>query len=1296
MHIARGEKAIYCVGLVAGLVILFWRAAPVGATPTENRQIRIVPAPKNVKIDGKTGDWDLSGGVFGCPNVQKNRHEAATWVHAMYDSDYLYVLARFRDPHPLNNQRTKAAGRGWNGDCFQLRLKTDRYLHVTAWQDRKGQPVMDIYYGTFSRGGKEGTVPDTLKEGAKMAFQKFEDNNGYFQEIALPWKLLTRSGKPLGAGDTCRITWEGRFDKAWKVGDLYAPKPDRIFTFRATGSWGKGIFTKKNNLEPAPVRLADGREFPVKMKDGRPVVDWAGLIEEKRLPGHIPISFELKEEGYVTIAIHDEKGNRIRNLVSDRHFTAGQHTVMWDGLKDKPGLDPGKPMEPGTYEWKGLVHDNLHLVYRGVYHNAGTPPWNNFEKDSDWGGDHGVPIAAATAGDRVILGWSGGEASTQLIAVNPDNYHKIWGVRRGYASTELLTVDGNDVYAGPHGMNVFHARVDDGSLAAFSATGTADLPIPKLGGAKKPVRPADTVAIDGKLYMSFSAQNVLARVDIKSGKLEKEFTVKSPGRMGKTADGSILVISEDKILRWNPEDGNAKQVISGLDAPKGITCGPDGKIYVALWGETHQVHIFTPDGKLIRKIGKKGGRASLGPWDAEALLRPIGLTVGPKGRLWIGERVDKPKRWSVWTTDGELLRELFGSSHYGADGGALKPDDPYVGVGQMCEWRVNPKTGRDECLGKIAADSMVNVQFPLERTHSSRYVKANGRWYLAQGLHRYFSMLKVYRRGGPGDFKLVAVVGNARQRFSAHRGKRLMPFSKHALFADRTDSEVFSWADRNGDGDVQKEELSFRDIGTRMRGAWQHLGVNGSLTAYFPMKDGTIWEFPVSGYTKTEAPKYDLSAAHPIPDAHYGGGQGSVLPSLDGEVVMSHSNPLKSFDADSGNLLWTYPNTWAGVHGSHRAPEGEPGLLRGTFAFVGSAKTKGDEEVFVVNSNVGEWHAFTRDGLYVANLFTADPARVNWPEKAEPGVLMDDCPPGMGGEDFGGFFTGTTDGRAFIQAGKTGFWIIELTGLNSIRRLDGGPLKQTEAGVARSRNFYSRRKQKLAGVKKTDVHRVSPKVDGELDEWEKAWFAGYYVHRRGGPRIETALGWDQENLYLACRVNDRSGTWKNNANLPENLYSRGDTVDLQLGTNPDANPKRRSAAKGDLRLAIGKVKGEPAAVIYREKGPVGNGKSVVYSSGVIHHFEVKSVQTVDEARIAVSTKRRSYVVEAAVPLDVLGLTPRPGLTIRGDFGVTFSNRAGTDVVRRKYWSNRNTGIVNDEVFELKLEPRNWGELTFEK
>ena len=90
------------------------------------------------------------------------------------------------------------------------------------------------------------------------------------------------------------------------------------------------------------------------------------------------------------------------------------------------------------------------------------------------------------------------------------------------------------------------------------------------------------------------------------------------------------------------------------------------------------------------------------------------------------------------------------------------------------------------------------------------------------------------------------------------------------------------------------------------------------------------------------------------------------------------------------------------------------------------------------------------------------------------------------------------------------------------------------------------------------------------------------------------------------------------------------------------------------------------------------------------------MDVVSAAKVEVKVNPGSgYVVEAAIPLAALGLTPAPGLSLRGDFGVTHGDPAGSRTRLRSYWSNQAAGIVDDAVFELKLEPNNWGDLKFE-
>ncbi|NQW48345.1 MAG: hypothetical protein HQ464_11340 [Planctomycetes bacterium] len=47
------------------------------ATETENLNIRILPAPASMTIDGKANDWDLSGGIFICGDVENLRDQMA-------------------------------------------------------------------------------------------------------------------------------------------------------------------------------------------------------------------------------------------------------------------------------------------------------------------------------------------------------------------------------------------------------------------------------------------------------------------------------------------------------------------------------------------------------------------------------------------------------------------------------------------------------------------------------------------------------------------------------------------------------------------------------------------------------------------------------------------------------------------------------------------------------------------------------------------------------------------------------------------------------------------------------------------------------------------------------------------------------------------------------------------------------------------------------------------------------------------------------------------------------------------
>jgi len=203
-------------------------AGVAAATTTQNLGIRVLPVPPSagpgqagaMVIDGKANDWDLSGGVLICADVETQRDAQSVWLHLMYDANNLYILARWKDDTPMQNPGSIASetDNAWNGDCLMFRSLTGagtdqaRCAHVACWRDKAGHDTVDLTYGTTF---KEGRIRDAkAKDGAQQVFLADADGKGYTQEVSIPWKLLTRNGKAPQAGERFRFTAAMNFSKS--------------------------------------------------------------------------------------------------------------------------------------------------------------------------------------------------------------------------------------------------------------------------------------------------------------------------------------------------------------------------------------------------------------------------------------------------------------------------------------------------------------------------------------------------------------------------------------------------------------------------------------------------------------------------------------------------------------------------------------------------------------------------------------------------------------------------------------------------------------------------------------------------------------------------------------------------------------------------------------------------------------------------------------------------------------------------------------------------------------------------
>jgi hypothetical protein len=853
--------------------------------------------------------------------------------------------------------------------------------------------------------------------------------------------------------------------------------------------------------------------------------------------------------------------------------------------------------------------------------------------------------------------------------------HVRWNNKRGgIGGVAGIAADDKAVYVlNGNSASLYKLSPQTGAYLPWGQLTDADLSIKSIWTPDEPgADKADRIACaGGKILLAFTKSGKIAVLDGQTGKREKLIAVESPLSLWAANNDLLYVLAgSSKVDLIHLQSGEAGKAFDVPANATQIAGDSDGRFYVAIAATEQQILVLDAAGKVLKTIGKRGGRVERGLWDANTLLNVNAMAVDSAGKLWVAENADFPKRVSVWNPkEGTFSQEFFGPPIYGALGGAINPNDPNLMVGSGCEWRLDPRSGHATCLGVITREGMGGSRFA---------VGSNGRLYLAVAPATIFGeskFINIFERLGDANYKL-------RGRFM-FEGRREKGSTRY-------------WADANDDEQQQPEEITSVEKYLNFN-AW-YLNFGPDMSFYTGRS-----QFKVTGFTPAGAPLYDLASPTIMPttDKRMADSQGTDegLGSADGRLVLYNGNYManrttfRAFDIASGKMLWSYPNNFVGVHGSHNATGPENGMIRGAFGITGSAKLPAPlGNIWAIPTNVGEWHLLTEDGYYLTHLFQPDPLRIRWPADAVPGADMSNAPPGLGGEDFGGSMTLAKDGNLYIQAGKTAFWNLQVTGLESVRSLPGGKVSLEPADLPKALAIRETELQEAVGKPQLTIAKASPSFTGSIDhDFKGAQFAKY--SKGDDATVRSAAAWDDGQLYLAWEVADAT-PWMNSAKVPEEMYVSGDTVDFQLCTDPAADKNRSDAGAGDLRLSIGNFGGVPTAMLYRRIARQQQPK--VFNSGVFHDYRMEYVALLPEAKIKLVKRDKGYTVEAAIPLGALDLHPSISLTLQGDFGVTYGDPSGQRTRLRVYWSNQQTGIVDDAVAELMMSPKNWGLLNFSK
>ncbi|MCY3023983.1 MAG: hypothetical protein NTW87_33810, partial [Planctomycetota bacterium] len=492
----------------------------------------------------------------------------------------------------------------------------------------------------------------------------------------------------------------------------------------------------------------------------------------------------------------------------------------------------------------------------------------------------------------------------------------------------------------------------------------------------------------------------------------------------------------------------------------------------------------------------------------------------------------------------------------------------------------------------------------------------------------------------------------------------------------------FLWVDKNGDGKMQEDEFDFSTSAENFAGAyWGHAQRDLTLRVLATVKGRRVLvALTPDGFHPSGAPKYPAlnEACQSAPQVDVYGNELETAVDRFGNVVCNSDPQMKCF-APGGKTLWTYPNRWSNVHGSHQAPLPERGVMQGALFFLGTANLDDAADVFVMNGNHGRFFVLSSDGFYLDEMF----------KDVRMGASLDAYL--IGGECFGGFFgKSAKDGNYYLQSGHTDYRIFRVHGLDKVKRSQG-TVTVSGAQVVAADNRQKRRVAEERAVREVSVpFRSKPlKIDGQENDWGGE--ANVSWDKSGQFPVRVRIGYDDTNLYLHYRVADPS-PWVNNGKDWTTLFKTGDSVDLQIGTDPNADPKRTGPVPGDLRLLIAPFEGKEVAVLYRHRLP--GAKDSVTFTCPWRSEKVDSVKRVENAKIAVVREDGAYKVESEIPLAELGLAAPAGKTFKADFGVIYGDPDGTVNMLRSYWANQATGLVNDVPGEIMLNPNLWGTVRF--
>jgi hypothetical protein len=754
------------------------------------------------------------------------------------------------------------------------------------------------------------------------------------------------------------------------------------------------------------------------------------------------------------------------------------------------------------------------------------------------------------------------------------------------------------------------------------------------------------------------------------GKLQSEIAIAQPGMIAYDPQGVLHAISGKQIVRVDPTGKNHTPVVSGLERPSDFAFDAAGKMYVMDRGigdgKSGGLFVYDAAGQRIATIGEGVGFQA-GPWNPQRFGAVTDLEIDSRGQLWAVEGQFYPKRVTVWSKEGKFLREHLGNTEYGG-GGVLDPQDrTRLFIGPL-EFELDWDRGTSRLKNMTWTGATPPGEVPI-RIGKHTYLVTRPRF-----ADMPCGIVYLYEAG---RLKLAAAAGQAAGFEPLKRPEVLAKIGNQSLPERR-----FYWSDRNGDGEVQAEEvvLTVDEKPMPVTPFSPDLGLQAGPTRY-AVKEILSNGVPV--YGEESYPKLAVVPHMRLTDGNF--------------YRMGDGRLREALLTSQGETIWSHAALGRTVQSLYSAASWTPDQVVAQFGLIGRLGPTGSPigEMLVFHGNTGAWNVWTTDGLLIGPIFhdQRDGVARPWSMREHTrGMTLENIFPGQ--EHFHGHACLSEDGKFRIVAGHNHVSVLEVVGFDRAVRYQGeievsaDDIRQTQAWEQdrQREDVYTR-----SPVLDVYLARKPPKIDGDLGDWQTEPAARMGTDK--GPHAEFYATYDDQNLYLAYDVSS-FGPLKNTGSEFQRLFQTGASVDLQIGVDPAAPEDRDAPVVGDVRLLLTFAGREPRAVLYRPIVPNTPEADVYRVVSPVGEVAFDRIDLIPGAVLARAGSDSRYQLEAAVPLATLGLKPAPGMRLKLDWGLLVSGPDGNEVIRRVYWSNQATNIVADAPSEARLHPNLWGHVLF--